>query len=327
MKKFILKLAAFAFLLALPFGTFFAVHQTLPNIYTGSFMGVTSQKLDLLSKTEGEKIVIAGGSNLIYGISCEQITQQLNVPTFNMGTTAYLGLPFFISEIKPHLKSGDTVVLSLEYSVLSGQTDYNTVLMALESHANVWQNVPYDYLVSIARTYGDFVNDKKAEIKETHTKDGGKYTNLKTKQEAYYEAGFNDYGDRHNTYDTNILENLYNTQDTWTLSAHTVTDDVLNELNAFKKWADKNDVDVYMTYATFNSLALRGGEDDETGMSGAIELEEYLKLNCDIPWLGSFTDGIMGEEYFSDTNNHLNSVGKDIRTQDFIENYKLFING
>ncbi len=322
MIKFFAKLLLIGLLMLLTFMLYFAYCLQLPNVYTSTFMGVTSQKLELLSEVHEEKIVFVGGSNLIYGVSCEKITQELGVQTFNMGTTAYLGLPFFLSEVKPHLNSGDTVVLSLEYPVLGGVIDYRTVLTALGNHENVWQAVPISYVPNIATTYLQFIQDKREHINLTYTKgENGEYIDVQSKQDAYYTAGFNDFGDRHNIYDENILEHLYNTQDMWTLSADTVTDDILKQLNNFKKWADENGVHVYLTYPTFNRLALSGENGDEAGMDGALELENYMLENCDIPWVGSFTEGIMHEDYFSDTNNHLNSVGKEIRTQDFINDY------
>ncbi len=322
MKKFVVKLIIFAFVLALPFWAYFAYNQRLPDIYTASFMGVTSKKLELLSEIDGEKVVVTGGSNLIYGLSCEEVSNAIGKPVFNMGTTAYLGLPFFISELKPHLNSGDTVVLSLEYSVLRGEIDYNTVLMALESHDNVWQGFPLSYAPDVARSYLQYIDDKRVDLSTLYTDaNSGEYVNIEQKDEAYYNANFNDFGDNTTLREGNILENLYNTQDIWHLDESIVSSDVLKELNSFKKWADRNGVAVYMTYATFNRLALGGTQSDETGMDGALELEQYLTENCDIPWLGTFTEGIMHEDYFSDTNNHLNSEGKKLRTEDFINDY------
>ncbi len=314
MKKFLFKLLLYVIALVLPFALYFAYNQQLKPIYTGSLMGITSQKLELLSKIEGEKIVVLGGSNVIYSVSAKTMSEELGVPVFNMGTTAYLGLPFFLSETKPYLNSGDTVVLSLENAVYSGAVDYKVVWMALENHENVWNGVPYVYLPQLITSYIPFTATKAVDTQTTI---------VLSKQEEYTNAGFDEFGDTIIVNEENILDNLYNVQDTTYIGPHLVQSSIIKQLNSFYNWAIKNNVNVYLTYAPFNNLAVLQAEDGTTITQNAQEMQNYIQQNCNIPWLGTISDGIMHEDLFYNTNNHLNEPGKIIRTQQLIDELKL----
>ncbi len=313
MKNFLFKLLIYAVVLILPFAIYFGYNQQLDAIYTGSLMGITSRKLELVSAIEGEKIVVLGGSNVIYSVSAKTMSEQLDMPVFNMGTTAYLGLPFFLSESKQYLKSGDTVVLSLENAVYMAAIDYQVVLMALENHSNVWQGVPLTYMPQLITSYIPYTLVKTNDAKNS---------NVANKHEQYINAGFDDFGDSTAVYEENILENLYNYQDTMQIGEHLVDNSTINQLNSFKRWADNNGVNVYLTYAPFNNLAVIPNENGTSTQQNADEMQNYIQQNCDIPWLGTISDGIMHEDIFYNTNNHLNEQGKVLRTQQLIDELK-----
>ncbi len=313
MKKFYIKLIAFILSLILPFLMFFLYVQQFSPISTGSLMGISSMKLDLVNEIDQEKIVLVGGSNVVYNLSAQEISQEFDMPVFNMGTTAYLGLDFFISQIKTYAKSGDIIVLSLENSVYSGIVDYQTVWQAIENHENMYDIIPLSYMPDLVLSYYHYAQFKLA----IHSGSG----EIDTKQEGYISASFDEYGDYTQEHSENIQTVLYNQEDTFFISEDTVERSVLNELNSLKRWADERGVRIYLTYAPFNQLAI-----ENTNLEDIKDFENYLIENCSIPWIGSYEEGIMDENLFYNSNNHLNSQGKEIRTQDFINDvYELNI--
>ncbi len=306
MKKFYLKLAIFILCLTLPFLIFFVYVQSFVATSTGSLMGVSSMKLDLVSEIKEEKMVLVGGSNVVYNLSAEEISKQFDISVFNMGTTAYLGLDFFVSQIKTYANSGDIIVLSLENSVYSNIVDYQTVWQAIENHDNMYEIIPFSYIPHLILNYYHYAKGKLF----IHDSD----MEIDTKQAGYSSANFNEYGDYIIEHPENILTDLYTKGDTYVINEDIVERSVLNELNSLKKWADERDVKIYLTYAPFNRLAV-----ENENLQDIKHFEEYLIEHCNIPWIGSYEEGMMHESLFYNSNNHLNSNGKKIRTEDFIK--------
>ena len=134
-------------------------------------------------------------------------------------------------------------------------------------------------------------------------------------EQQYAQAGYGYWGDI--TFKREcILESGYNTQDTRTVSEQIVKEDVIKQINAAAAYADKCGAEIYLTYATFNRLALVGGLD------GVNALQKRLEAECNIKWLGNLSDGVMDEKYFYNTNNHLNSGGAKVRTAALISDLK-----
>lgn len=64
----------------------------------------------------GSKILIFSGSNTLYGINAKYIHEQTGLPVVNYGIHAGLE-DYIFEEAKKILKSGDTVIMPLEYSL------------------------------------------------------------------------------------------------------------------------------------------------------------------------------------------------------------------
>lgn len=60
-------------------------------------------------------VVLVGGSNLAYGFESDLVEQRLQRGVANMGMDGYLGVRFMLEEVKPHLETGDIVVLAFEH--------------------------------------------------------------------------------------------------------------------------------------------------------------------------------------------------------------------
>ncbi len=69
------------------------------------------------------KIVLAGGSNVLYGLRAAEIGRMLGVPCVNYGVHAALPLDYLLSSWKQALDCGDLLVLSLEWQFLRRRPD------------------------------------------------------------------------------------------------------------------------------------------------------------------------------------------------------------
>jgi hypothetical protein len=72
------------------------------------------KKDSIALQKKSPKLVLLGGSNVIFGISAKEIEQQTGIPTVNYGVHAGLK-DYTFEHVKRVVQPGDTVLLSLEY--------------------------------------------------------------------------------------------------------------------------------------------------------------------------------------------------------------------
>jgi hypothetical protein len=73
-----------------------------------------------LMDTAAPRLVLAGGSNLAFGIDSETLQNGLGMSVVNTGIHAGIGLGRILDDIAPFLQSGDTLVIAPEYSHFTG---------------------------------------------------------------------------------------------------------------------------------------------------------------------------------------------------------------
>jgi hypothetical protein len=110
MKKLLLKLAV---LCALVFVSL-AIIALLPSP-RNSYMRAILDKHQRLMDTTAPRLVLAGGSNLAFGIDSETLQNELGIPVVNTGIHAGIGLGRILDDIAPFLQNGDTLVIAPEY--------------------------------------------------------------------------------------------------------------------------------------------------------------------------------------------------------------------
>jgi hypothetical protein len=79
--------------------------------------GLYATRHRLSDSVESPKMVIMAGSSALFGISAATIQQETQVPTFNLGTHAGLGVDYLLHRTKEFVKPGDTVLLAPEYEL------------------------------------------------------------------------------------------------------------------------------------------------------------------------------------------------------------------
>jgi hypothetical protein len=111
MKKLLLKLAV---LCALVFGTLPAM-VLIPGPQN-SYSRAILDKHQRLMETAAPRLVLAGGSNLSFGIDSEMLQNGLGMLVVNTGLHAGFGLGRMLGDLAPFLQSGDTLVIAPEYA-------------------------------------------------------------------------------------------------------------------------------------------------------------------------------------------------------------------
>src|SRR5437879_5998760 len=88
-----------------------------------NYLAATVDKHRRLAQTRPPRVILVGGSNLALGIQSDRLEVALGRPVVNMGLAQGLGLEFMLNEVQAAIGSGDTVVLSVEYNLLTGDYD------------------------------------------------------------------------------------------------------------------------------------------------------------------------------------------------------------
>ncbi|MEQ8358869.1 MAG: hypothetical protein RH860_05225 [Cytophagales bacterium] len=118
MKKFIFNLLYFSLFI---FACLFVIVRN-PHKLKNDFIEAIVDKHDRLNNLQTPRLIIAGGSNVIFGIDSKLIQDSLGINTVNLGLHAGLGLDFILNELAYVAKPCDIIIFSPEYT--SGTEGY-----------------------------------------------------------------------------------------------------------------------------------------------------------------------------------------------------------
>lgn len=122
--KFLLALSLYA----LSWAVVFTAALQLPSLEDISCFTILGDKHRILEKAPSPKIVVVGGSNLLFGLDGELIEHAFNRKVVDMGLCIMFPLPYLLEEVKDSVRPGDIVVLSAEYSSYSREYERPLVM-------------------------------------------------------------------------------------------------------------------------------------------------------------------------------------------------------
>lgn len=266
------------------------------------------------------KVIITGGSNVLFGMRTEQISKKLNIPVYNLGVHAGLGIDFIIDDAKKVLKRGDVVIMPLEYDHF--QTDQRVTKLAFDYYNafdkdelnRISKFDRLDYGFKFAFQVKPFDNIQSI-IKSIQNSRNG--TPLVENPMGYNSKNLNKHGDQTNhpgVHDLSafgpigIPENFSETVG-------------LKMMKDFNTWAKENGISLFITYP--NTIYFKK-YDTPAYKEYFNSLNNYFSDNR-ISTIGKPSDFFYDKKYFYDTMYHLNDEGMTVRTTQFthmIENMK-----
>jgi hypothetical protein len=116
MRLFLLNLCKFS-LVQLLLWTAVLLVYTKQKPFDADFNATTRDKQLLLENEPSPRIILVGGSNLIFGINSPEIERRTAYHPVNMGLNVGDGLAFMLSNVEPWLRPGDIVIVSPEYEM------------------------------------------------------------------------------------------------------------------------------------------------------------------------------------------------------------------
>ena len=122
MKKFLINSFIFFFVIV----ALIAIGVLLPNKNTSrSIDYALIKKHKLINSEKRPKLILTGGSNVLFGFNSEIISQRINKPVINHAIHAGYGLQYIIDDLlEQNIGQNDIIILAPEYSHFIGNSRF-----------------------------------------------------------------------------------------------------------------------------------------------------------------------------------------------------------
>ena len=304
MKQTVIRiLACLALLLAAPM-LLCAFVFCIPTQYSETFLGELPYKLDALKETEGNRIVVIGGSGVAFGQRSDLLEQELDgYRVINFGMYAGLGTTVMLDLAEDFIREGDIVIFSPEQSAQTLSCYFNAESM--------WQAFDgrYDLLSHLSGAHwGTMVSRLPyfAGAKFRYFRSG-----IAPQPEGIYRRdAFNGYGDIADPLRSqNIMAGGYDPDMTIDFSTVWPDEAFIERVNDFSSRCRERDIRFFYRFCPMNALAVTD--------AGWMQMDTYFEqlqevLDCE--FLGDPRSSVMDARWFYDTNFHLNEAGAVVNT-------------
>lgn len=259
-----------------------------------SYVAASLDKEHQLMSVKSPRIVLVGGSNLALGINCQSLSKNIHSPVVNMGLHAGLGLDFILNESLMGIRSGDTVILSIEHYLGSGNKKLMAQLADVNPKAIALMNLSLSDRVRI------LVSQLQLCISGTFYK-----AIKRDKDPIYYREAFNSFGDLTTHYGQAKPSSIGGD----IKFSNTDYTDGIAAINNFIDSAREKGALVYFVFPVFPESSYR------KNLNSLSRLYAEYKNSLKCPILGNIRSSVIEDRYFYDTVYHLDSSGIQKRTQ------------
>ncbi|MDE7333513.1 MAG: hypothetical protein K2O16_15085 [Lachnospiraceae bacterium] len=274
--------------------------------YLGNYQASLIDKVQRLENIHEPKIVLIGDSNLAFGIDSEKIEEAFGMPVVNMGLHGGLGNAFHEEMTRLNVTEGDIyIICHCSYSDDGQLKNKELAWITLENHPSLWKILRKEDYLPMLKSYPVYL--KKC-IALWLTDSGNQMD-----EGVYSRAAFNEYGDIE--WADNGQEYVFKDGDIFVPQISDNVCDRLNELNIYLKERG----------ATLLIAGYPITQIDSTPEAGLyMEFQKELEEKLNAPVISDFIDYFYPENYFLNTEYHLNTVGKKARTNQLISDIQRY---
>lgn len=261
------------------------------------------QKDSLLLNTPSPRIIFVGGSNLVFGMDSEKVQKELQVNPVNAGLAINFGLIFMMDDILEYIKPGDCIILAPEYQHYFGKNAYggNDLLrMLMDTQKSGFTKLRKKHIPNLLKSVPVYFIGK-------FNPDQYFYS---SENDVYSRYIFNEFGDSNFHWGLERREfSLVNP-----LKGN-VKPSVIEEILVFKKELEKRKATLFVTYPGFQESSFDLIKDK-------IEEVQFSLENTNLTILGSPEDYIIPDSLMFDQIYHLSKKGVDLRTSQFLKDFR-----
>ncbi len=306
LKNILLVLLSLA-VIASPFVFTVTAAVNMTPCYQNTFVGALDKKVERLYSTEGEKIVIIGGSSAAFGLDSSLIEKYTGMPVVNFGLYASLGTKLMLDLSRSAIGEGDIVIIApeLDAQTLSLYFNSETALQAMDGNFSMLKYVDFDNIPELLAGMWKLSADKRELLKKGIPNPDG----------VYNSASFNSYGDIDYSRPENIMHLYYDPNVTISPEPEILSPDFVEYLNDYTRLCKMRGAEVYYSFAPMNKAGFEGGF-DEVRLSA---FADYLESQIDATVISNISSYVYEAGYFYDTNFHLNESGAVVHTVNLIK--------
>lgn len=281
--------------------------------YGDTFMGELKHKVQLLRETEGQRIILVGGSSVAFGIDSALLEQHFpEYRVINFGMYAALGTTVMLDLSQPYVREGDIVILMPEQQDQTLSDYFDASVM--------WQGVDgaYELLLSLSPEqqgmmlghFPSFAAGKFAWLLRGDTPQP---------EGVYRRDSFNRYGDVVNeACGQNIMPGGVDPSTPIRFDSAMVHPEFVERVNAYAAAVTEKGAALWYGFCPMNAAAVETDSDVDVFYN---ELQSQLSF----PIMGNPHDSILEAGWFFDTNFHLNASGKTLYTRNLIRGIKAML--
>ena len=295
MKRFIVQTGIFFAILLTGYvllSWFVNANRVPPNDY----LAAMELKHQRLKNTPSPRIIIAGGSNVTFGIDSELLETELNLPVVNLGIHAGLGLDFMLEELESVTRPGDIVLLIPEYFLhVQGEYELQTLASSLYPPASEFYEE-------------DLITDLKAHFSNNRKNLRNILNRVPPDTNTIYrKKSFNSRGD--------MVAHL-DLPDKETLTAEAVINykywEGIDRMNHLSAKLDKRNATLIFMFPVLAESKFNKSREEISALKRDLENDLNAKI------LGEPQDFMFKDSYFYNTVYHPNAAGRQLRTEKMI---------
>lgn len=303
MKSFIIKTSIFLLLLT-------GVYSVLTYFWGGLREDTNTYLMGMVLKhkridsIKRPKLIIAGGSNIAFGINSERIEKALDIPTVNLGLHAGLGPSFILKEAEKSVSSGDVLFLSLEYFFDNGNRKYALQNLAVKFYPPaaeyITENTYFNSIMSWDITKSNIQNDIRCFLNPGFRKS--------LVDSVYSKNSFNEYGDVVSHLNKKGVANI-SVKDPLRYKYW----DTIEEINALYDAIKAKGVEAYYFFPAYAKSEYERNTDVIKQLRDDIYRDLKMPIACEP------VDFVYSDSLFFDTIYHIGKEGREKRTTKMIE--------
>ncbi len=302
--------------------------------YMSTRNGTYSIKFERLLTLDERKLIVASGSNSAFGVNSPQLHDLLKAggheyEIINFGTNAGTPLAFYLEFIEKYTNAGDVIVLAPEanghqygandvnsthWQIFEGAYDafslvdirhYSNIFTAFAEfnatrNHNTYDENAYEKYVNEVNIYGDFYTNKVGYTKS-----------YEAKVQGYIAAG-----------------------NVGSISLQSCIDNINNttrrdEMRRVIAMLGERGATVLYSFTAINRISLTAQSQDPLGIQRTLEFMVDYFLIRNMPYakrISNVSTYVMDTEYFYDADQHLNSAGAEIRTNNLAKDILAYLN-
>jgi hypothetical protein len=285
----------------------------IPPKYDNTFLGELKYKYEALEQTEGARIVFVGGSSVAFGVDSKLIAEELpEYSVVNFGMYAALGTKVMLDLSKDSIRPGDIVIISPEQEAqtLSNYFNGEAMWQALDGAFPLLARIESEDLGKLVGQFPYFASRKfNYFIRQDKPSPGG----------IYNRGVFNEYGDIvSDECQYNLMAGGWDVNTPIVFEEALLDTDFIDYLNVYADELTARGATIWYRFCPMNGAAVQEGADID-------DYYDLLQERLHMYIIGDPNNSVMEEEWFYDTNFHLNASGKIVNTNRIIRDIKAML--